>query len=82
MITLVNLVKDGDVVKTDYFEESNSNDRGHIEYDIKQKKAIKYSYSREDRESRVKLGFSKSIRAIEKLVEYNKFPNRYRYLWY
>ena len=46
------------------------------------KEVINYSYSREDEESFVKYGFSKTIKAIEKLSEHNKFSERYRYIWY
>ena len=82
MITLINLVKEGNLIKTNYFSEKNSDDLGYIEYDIAQKEVIKYTYSREDSESFVKFDFSHAIRAIECLIEYNKFPEKYRYIWY
>ena len=82
MITLINLVKSGSIVKTNYFSETNDNDKGYIEYDIGQKKVINCSYSLEDSKSSIKLSFNKAIQAIERLVEYNKFPKKYRYLWY
>lgn len=82
MVTLINLKNDNGIIYTDYFIESNVSDLGHIEYDSKSKEVISYSYCKEDKNAYVKYGFSKALIAIEKLIEYNKFPEKYRYIWY
>lgn len=82
MITLINLSKSGNLISTNYFSENNDKDQGYIEYNIDEKKVVSHSYSLEDEKSGIKYDFSKAIRAIEKLIEYNKFPKKYRYIWY
>lgn len=82
MTTLVNLVNNNGIIDTDYFGETNESDKGHIQYDIRENKVIDYSYSNEDAESPIKIDFRKAIRAIELLIQYNKFPEKYSYIWY
>lgn len=82
MLTLINLIKEGNLIKTNYYSENNDGDKGYIEYDIDKKKVLSYSYSQEDKESSLKYDFHKAVRAIEKLIECNKFPSKYRYIWY
>ena len=82
MVTLVNVKKSNNLIVADYFLESNNYDKGHLEYDVEKKQVIKYSYSKEDADSTIKYGLSKATKAIEKLIEFNKFPETYRYIWY
>lgn len=82
MVTLINLKRIDNLIITDYFLDDNNDDKGHIEYDISRNSVIQYSYSREDDESNIKYGFRKAIAAIEKLIEYGRFPEKYRYIWY
>ena len=82
MVTLVDLIVVGKLIKTIFFSYNNDKDQGYIEYDMEKRKVVSYSYSQRDKESKIKYSFSKAIRAIEKLIEYNKFPEKYRYIWY
>lgn len=82
MVTLINPERNGDIVSTEYFIESNENDRGYIEYDVTKDKVIKCSLCQEDSASFLKIGANKTVKAIQKLVAANKFPERYRYIWY
>ena len=82
MVTLINLIVVGNLIKTNYFSDHNDKDQGYIEYDMEKKKVVLYYYSQEDKDSKIKYDFSKAIWAIEKLIEYNKFPEKYRYIWY
>lgn len=82
MVTLSNLIKSGNKINTDYYLENNKEDRGHVEYDVEKRKVTKYSYSQEDEKSNIKYGFKKSVVAIEKLIEADKFPEEYKYIWY
>lgn len=66
----------------DYFSDSNDKDVGKIEYDISAKKVLSFSYSRADEATTIHYDFAKAVAAVEKLVEYNKFPATYRYIWY
>lgn len=82
MVTLINLKNNNGIIITDYFLDTNESDKGHIQYDIHKKAVISYSYSQEDKDSFVKYGFNKALRAIETLVEHDEFPEKYRYIWY
>ncbi len=82
MVTLIHIVKNGSCVSADYFLDKNECDIGYIEYEIDSEKVIQYSYSHEDEQSYVKYGYHKAIEAIKLLVKYNKFPDRYCYIWY
>lgn len=82
MVTLNNIIKDGNFISTDYFLEANESDIGHIEYDINSNKVIEFKYSQEDEQSNIKYGYHKAIAAIKLLIKYNKFPPSYKYMWY
>ena len=82
MVTLVNLSKVNNIVSAEYYCENNETDKGYIEYDIEKKKVIKCSYCQEDAKSHIKYGASKAAKAIEILVAANRFPEKYRYIWY
>ena len=81
MVTLINLIKEGNLIKTNYFSESNSDDLGYIEYDVAKNEVVRYTYSREDNELFLKY-FNKAVRAIECLIKNDKFPEEYHYIWY
>ena len=82
MVTLVNPKKVGKVVSAEYYLETNETDKGYLEYDFEKKEVVRCSYCREDAKAHVKYGASKAVRAIERLVAANKFPEIYRYIWY
>lgn len=82
MVTLVNPKKVNSVVSAEYYCELNETDKGYIEYDFEKKKVIQCSYCQEDAKSHIKYGASKAVKAIERLVAANKFPEKYRYIWY
>ncbi len=81
MVTLINLVKDGNLIRTDYYGEGETNDLGHIVYDISADKVVEKVYSKSESDTWYTY-FSKAVIAIRRLVEYNKFPSTYHFLWY
>ena len=82
MVTLINIQRINHVVSAEYYCEDNETDKGHIVYDIEKEKVIQCSYCQEDAKSHIKYGASKAVKAIERLVAANKFPEKYRYIWY
>ena len=82
MITLENLRKEGNIIKTNYYSDDNVDDQGYLEFDISKDEIVKAEYSEEDlRYSRAyDAGYAR--RAIRKLVARNSYPKRYQYIWY
>lgn len=79
MITLKNLVKDGNLIRTDYIGHDNKT--GHIVYDIAADNVVEKTYS-ESENDETHHSFAKAIVAIKKLIEFNQFPSTYRYVWF
>lgn len=81
MVTLINIEKRDSLIIADYYYDDES-DVGHIEYDILKNKIIKRRYNALDENSPIKYGFSKISNACKLMIENNKYPNAYRYIWY
>lgn len=81
MISLINIERQKNIVQANYYE-SDIEDLGFIKYDIEKKQVVDFIYNEEDKRHTNKTGYHKSIKAIELLVKYNKFPNKYNYVWY
>lgn len=84
MVTLINIKKNNNLVVVDYYPEGNTEDVGHIEYNIDNKKVLDYRYCKLDTESYLKTYYNKTISAIEEMIEDNvkDYPQAYNYMWY
>ena len=81
MLTLINIEKKDGLIVADYYYDDES-DVGHIEYDILKDKIIKKRYNALDKNSLIKYGFSKISKACRLMIENNKYPDAYHYIWY
>lgn len=79
MITLTNLIKDGNLIRTDYY--GYDNEVGHIVFDISAGKVVEKTYSKNENENFCHF-FAKAVLAIKALIKYNQFPSTYHYVWY
>ncbi len=82
MITLENISKMNNVVKANYYIESDSDDMGYLEYDLFFKRILKHEYSKRDSELLNRPGISRAVKAIEYLAQSGIFPRKYKYMWY
>ena len=79
MITLTNLVKEGNLIRTDYY--GYDNEKGHIVFDISADEVVAKVYSKTESDKSYPF-FAKAVIAIRRLIEYNKFPTEYTFSWY
>lgn len=82
MIILENLIVKNNILNCFYRSLDETGNRGKIEYDITNKELITYELSGIDNNYSFKPYLNKSLRAIETLIKYNKFPETYHYSWY
>lgn len=85
MVTLINIVREGNLLKVNYYEDTDWHDLGYIEYDIEKRKVVAYSYSNSEKEGPLKRGYHKTIEAIEMMLEGGtdkEFVKTLHYYWY
>ena len=70
------------IITAEYFPEGNSEDIGKICYDVEKHEVTTCEYCKADNESFLKTYFNKAVRAIEKCVDNNEFPETVNYMWY
>ena len=82
MITLENITRINNIVRANYYAESDSKDVGFIEYDLHTKRILRHEYTKNDNKYINHPSISKAVKAIQTLAIHNVFPKRYRYMWY
>ena len=82
MVILKKIKKENNIISVVYFPDVDDNDMGTIQYDIELGEVIHFSYCKTDEQSYLQAYFHKAVRAIEKMIENNEFPEEYIYSWY
>lgn len=82
MVTLNKLIRIDNIISAEYFPEDDKKDIGKIVYDIDKGEIVKFEYCKRDKDSFLKSYLKKAVKAIEKCVEKDDYPETVVYAWY
>ena len=79
---LDNVERNNNIISADYYYSDKTEDVGHISYDIDNDEIIDIEYTKRDAEKECKYPVGLLINAFRHMVEHNRYPKTYRYIWY
>ena len=82
MVTLEKIKKTNNIISAEYFPEDSKQDVGTFIYDIEKHEVIEHKYCQKDSKANLKTYFNKAIKAIEKCIENDSYPETVEYMWY
>lgn len=82
MVTLNKLKRRNNIISAEYYPEDDKQDCGKLVYDTDKCEVVSYEYCERDNTSFLKTYLKKAVKAIEKCIEKDDYPETVVYMWY
>lgn len=82
MVVLENAKKENNIVTANFWYSGNKDDRGYFAYSIDREKFIQLSLPAADHGDKLSYSFGKVKAALRNMIEHDKYPSSYHYMWY